>query len=52
MRGLQNHGVQTDAVVRGQRAAINLSGVHHSEIVRGHELATIGYLAAIKDIDG
>jgi selenocysteine-specific elongation factor len=48
VRGLQNHGVQTDLVVRGQRAAINLSGVHHSEILRGHELATVGYLVPSK----
>ena len=48
VRGLQNHGVQTDLVVRGQRAAINLSGVHLSEIVRGHELATIDYLVPSK----
>jgi selenocysteine-specific elongation factor len=26
------------------RAAINLTGVHHTEIVRGHEIATPGYL--------
>ena len=34
--------------MRGQRAAINLSGAHHSDIVRGHELATIGYLVPSK----
>ncbi len=48
VRGLQNHGVQAEHVVRGQRAAINLSGVHHSEILRGHELATVGYLLPSK----
>jgi selenocysteine-specific elongation factor len=47
-RGLQNHGVQTNLVARGQRAAINLSGVHHSEVLRGHELATIGYVVPSK----
>jgi hypothetical protein len=33
-----------EAVERGQRAAINLTGVHHTEIVRGHEIATPGFL--------
>jgi selenocysteine-specific elongation factor len=45
---LQNHGVATDLVVRGQRAAANLSGAHPSEIVRGHELATTDYLTPSK----
>jgi len=48
VRGLQNHGHDTDVVSRGQRAAINLIGVHHSEIARGHELATPGYLSPSK----
>jgi selenocysteine-specific elongation factor len=48
VRGLENHGVQTELVTRGQRAAINLSGVHLDEIERGHELATIDYLMPSK----
>lgn len=48
VRGLQNHGRDTDVISRGQRAAINLIGVHHSEIVRGHEIATPGYLSPSK----
>mgnify|MGYP002623003822 CR=1 FL=1 len=44
VRGLQSHGRDVSTVSRGQRAAANLSGVHHEEIVRGHELATPGYL--------
>jgi selenocysteine-specific elongation factor len=48
VRGLQNHGVSTESVMRGQRAAINLSGVHHSDVMRGHELATVGYLQPTK----
>ena len=43
-RSLQSHGREADAVSRGQRAALNLIGVHHREIQRGHELATPGYL--------
>ena len=48
VRGLQNHGVQTELVVRGQRAAINLTGAHHTEIERGHELSTAGCLVPSK----
>ncbi len=44
VRGLQNHETPTEMVSRGQRAAINLSGIHHAEIPRGNELATIGHL--------
>ncbi|UCD75057.1 MAG: selenocysteine-specific translation elongation factor, partial [Phycisphaerales bacterium] len=44
IRGLQTHGKDTDTIVRGQRAAVNLQGVHHTEIRRGHELATPGHL--------
>ena len=47
-RGLQNHGRDAEVVVRGQRAAINLAGVQHQDIVRGHELATPGYLSPAK----
>lgn len=45
VRGLQNHGRAVEAVHRGQRAAVNLAGVHHEQIVRGHELASAGFLA-------
>jgi selenocysteine-specific elongation factor len=44
VRGLHRHDRPVDRVARGARAAINLGGVHHAEIVRGHELATPGYL--------
>jgi len=44
LRGLHNHGRPVETIRCGQRAAVNLSGVHHSDIVRGHELATPGYL--------
>ncbi len=44
VRGLQNHDSGVEAVQRGQRAAINLAGVHHSEIDRGHELSATGHL--------
>jgi selenocysteine-specific elongation factor len=44
VRGLQTHGRDAETITRGQRAAINLQGVHHTEIHRGHELATSGLL--------
>ena len=44
IRGLQNHDRPAEEVHRGQRAAINLAGVHHDQITRGQELAAPGYL--------
>jgi len=44
IRSLQSHGSDAQAITRGQRAAINLMGAHHSEIERGFELATPGWL--------
>jgi len=46
VRGLQRHDQSTERLARGHRAAINLVGVHHLEVRRGHELATPGYLEA------
>jgi selenocysteine-specific elongation factor len=44
VRSLQNHDRPVEEVHRGMRAAINLAGVHHEEVLRGQELATPGYL--------
>ena len=44
IRRLQNHFSEVESVGRGQRAAINLAGIHHDEIGRGQELAEIGHL--------
>ena len=44
VRSLQNHDKPVEEVHRGQRAAINLAGVHHEDVLRGQELATPGYL--------
>ena len=44
VRSLETHGRPVEAVQRGQRAAVGLSGVHHTEIRRGDELATPGFL--------
>lgn len=46
IRGLQNHDQLTDRVAQGQRAAVNLAGVHHEDLQRGQELAAPGYLRA------
>ena len=50
IRGLENHGRAVAEVHRGQRAAINLAGVHHEQIVRGQELAAPGHLKASRRI--
>jgi selenocysteine-specific elongation factor len=44
VRGLHNHDRQVERIDRGQRAAINLAGIHHDQIRRGHELASPGHL--------
>lgn len=44
VRSLQNHDRPVDEVHRGMRAAVNLAGVDHNDVLRGQELATPGYL--------
>ncbi|HEV3204870.1 MAG TPA: SelB C-terminal domain-containing protein, partial [Gemmataceae bacterium] len=44
VRSLQNHDRPVEEVHRGMRAAINLAGVHHEDVIRGQELAIPGYL--------
>ena len=46
VRGLHRHDRPVERVGRGTRAAINLVGVHHSEIRRGQEIGAPGYLEA------
>ena len=48
VRSLHSHGRPVASIHRGQRAAIGLAGVHHSQIVRKHELATPGFLKATR----
>ncbi|MFO0953871.1 MAG: selenocysteine-specific translation elongation factor [Isosphaeraceae bacterium] len=50
VRGLQRHDRPVERIERGSRAALNLVGVHHTEIVRGQELATPGYLVATRSL--
>lgn len=44
VRGLQTRDTPVQTVSRGQRAAINVSGLRHTEIPRGNELASVGHL--------
>ncbi len=44
VRGLQNHDRTVEEVHRGQRAAVNLAGIHHAELRRGQELSSPGHL--------
>jgi selenocysteine-specific elongation factor len=44
VRSLQSHDQSVEEVHRGQRAAINLAGVRHEDVIRGQELVTPGYL--------
>jgi selenocysteine-specific elongation factor len=48
IRGLQRHDRPVERIGRGARAAVNLVGVHHTEIRRGQELAAPGYLQAAR----
>lgn len=48
VRGVQNHERPVESVHRGQRAAINLVGVHHDDIVRGQQLCSPGHLRPSK----
>ena len=48
IRSMQNHDHSVEEVHRGMRAAINLAGVHHEDVIRGQELATPGYLKPSK----
>lgn len=44
VRSIQRHDQSVETIGRGNRAAINLAGIHHTEVHRGQELATPGYL--------
>ncbi len=46
VRGLHRHDRPVERIGRGSRAAINLVGVHHTEVRRGQELAAPGYIQA------
>jgi selenocysteine-specific elongation factor len=46
VRSIENHGRHVEEVHRGQRAAINLAGIHHNEVQRGEQLASLGHLVS------
>lgn len=48
VRGIQSHDRSVDLARRGQRAAINLVGVHHTEIEWGQQLCSPGHLKPSK----
>lgn len=51
VRELQTHGRPADAVVAGQRAAINLQGVDKETLARGCELAAANTIIPTRRID-
>ena len=46
VRSVENHDQSADEVHRGQRGAINLTGVNLDAVKRGHELSAPGHLQA------
>ncbi len=51
VRGLQTHGQKGDTALPGTRVAVNLAGVHHSEVRRGDVLAPPGVLRPTSILD-
>ena len=51
VRNLQVHSSQVDAAYAGQRVAVNLSGVHREDILRGHVLAPAGTIQPTRMLD-
>ncbi|MEE9584686.1 MAG: selenocysteine-specific translation elongation factor [Candidatus Brocadiales bacterium] len=51
VRGIEVHGEKIDLAHRGQRAALNLSGVKTSEVHRGYQLSVPGYLEPVQMVD-
>jgi selenocysteine-specific elongation factor len=44
VRGLHRHDQPVEKLGRGSRAAVNLTGIHHTEVHRGNELTASGYV--------
>lgn len=51
VRGLQTHGKSVESAHAGQRTAVNLGGIEHSEVERGQTLATINILRPTQIFD-
>ncbi len=51
VRGFQVHNQASSEIFKGQRAAINIGGIHKEEVARGDQIAQIGELVLTKTID-
>jgi len=51
VRGVQVHGKQVDRAFAGQRTALNLTGIDHSELHRGMTLAESEKFSTTKTVD-
>ncbi len=51
VRGIQTHGSREERAVAGQRVAINLQGVEHSEVCRGDVVAPAGEFHTTRVVD-
>jgi selenocysteine-specific elongation factor len=51
VRGLQSAGKKLDRAVAGQRTAVNLAGIEHSDLQRGMVLAAPGKFRATRRVD-
>ena len=51
VRGIQAHGAKTDKGVAGQRLAVNLQGVEHTEVERGDVVVPKGLYRPTRAVD-
>lgn len=51
VRGVQTHGAKTDTASAGQRVAVNLQGVEHSEVSRGDIVVPRGVFRTTRAVD-
>lgn len=51
IRGLQVHGRAATRAVAGQRTAVNLAGIEHSQIERGMALSEPGWFSPVRVVD-
>jgi selenocysteine-specific elongation factor len=51
VRGLQVHGAASGRAVAGQRTAVNLAGIEHTEIARGDVLSAPGRFHPVRRLD-
>lgn len=52
VRGLQSHDTASETLAAGQRAAVNLGGIHYDEVERGDVLSRPGLLRASQLVAG